>query len=81
MTTSAEAQPTTAPGEIDPKRSPGPRGSGMGLELKAAEHSWGGLEVLAGIEVRFDDPAAFDSSIIVAVFGLIALSLRPQFRE
>lgn len=52
---------------------------------------WGGLWLavflldmdthLAGIEVRFDDPAAFDSSIIVAVFGLVALALRPWFRR
>jgi hypothetical protein len=51
---------------------------------------WGGLALavflldvlvhVSGLGLRFDDPAAFDATIIVASFGLVALLLRPQFR-
>ncbi len=33
------------------------------------------------LTLGLDDPAAFDSAIIVAVFGLVALVLRPAFRD
>ena len=41
------------------------------------------LDVLVhvnALDLRFDDPAAFDASIIVVAFGLVALVFRPQFR-
>jgi hypothetical protein len=41
------------------------------------------LDVLvhvSALDLRFDDPAAFDATIIVALFGLVALVFRPQFR-
>ena len=33
------------------------------------------------LTLGLDDPAAFDSAIIVAAFGLVALVLRPAFRD
>jgi hypothetical protein len=52
---------------------------------------WAGLTlavfVLAGLTytdaltLGLDDAAAFDSAIIVAAFGLVALVLRPAFRD
>ncbi len=52
---------------------------------------WGGLalavfmlDVLVhvnALDLRFDDPAAFDATIIVAGFGLVALLFRPRFRS
>ena len=51
---------------------------------------WGGfamavfmLDVLVhvnALDLRFDDPAAFDATIIVIGFGLVGLIFRPQFR-
>ena len=41
------------------------------------------LDVLVhvnALDLRFDDPAAFDATIIVVAFGLVALIFRPQFR-
>lgn len=52
---------------------------------------WGGLalavfqlDVLVhvnALDLRFDDPAAFDATIIVAGLGLVTLLLRPWFRR
>lgn len=33
------------------------------------------------LNLGLDDPAAFDSAIIVAAFGLVVLVLRPAFRD
>ena len=33
------------------------------------------------LNLGLDDPAAFDSAIIVALFGLVALVARPAFRD
>lgn len=52
---------------------------------------WGGLTLAVfmlgvlvyvdALDLGLDDPAAFDASIIVAGFGLLALVLRPAFRD
>ena len=52
---------------------------------------WGGLTLAVfmlgvlvyvdALDLGLDDPAAFDAAIIVAGFGLLALVLRPAFRD
>lgn len=52
---------------------------------------WGGLTLavfmldvllhVSSLDLGFDDPAAFDATVIVAGFGLLALLLRPSFRD
>jgi hypothetical protein len=52
---------------------------------------WGGLALavfmldvlvyMRALDLGVDDPAAFDATIIVAAFGLLALVLRPLFRR
>ena len=41
----------------------------------------GVLLYVDALNLGLDDPAAFDASIIVAGFGLLALVLRPAFRD
>jgi hypothetical protein len=41
----------------------------------------GVLIYVDALDLGLDDPAAFDATIIVAGFGLLALVLRPAFRD
>ena len=41
----------------------------------------GVLLYVDALDLGLDDPAAFDATIIVAGFGLVALLLRPAFRD
>ena len=36
---------------------------------------------MVGLDLRLADPAAFDATIITAALGLVALVLRPRFRD
>ena len=49
--------------------------------LTLATFLLGVLLYVDALDLGFDDPAAFDASIMVAAFGLVVLVLRPAFRD
>ena len=49
--------------------------------LTLATFMLGVLLYADALNLGLDDPASFDASIIVALFGLIVLVLRPAFRD